>query len=236
MKKMIIFAVMFAAVPAMALHFKIGPIKVSSKKADKVKKEIQNAGDKVASTAKGMGKWVNTELITTIKGERHLVIKPYIAVTHDGQSIKVGPDEAHIKIAGLSISTHHLSQRLTEIGCIVASEGTMAMICVTEAAQQLLNKEIGDMGIPTEAVGGEIPVMPVTTDNPNANFCHAEPEYSSCFLTKKRPVGSICGCFNENGDVVVGSIELNVKQTADGMKEIQLVAPKPGNPGFDFSK
>lgn len=223
-----------AATSAFALSFRVGPIKISSHKADKVVNEIKKAGDTVKSIAKGAGKWADTELITTITGKRTLVLKPYIAITHDGNSVKVGPDEAHIKVAGLSVSTKHLTQRLTEIGCIVASEGTMAVICATEAAQQLLKEEVGDLGIPVEAVGGEIPAMPVTTENPNSNFCLAEPNYSSCFLTSKRPVGSVCGCFNDKGDVVVGSIEPNTIQRADGMTEVQIVPPKPNNPGFDF--
>jgi hypothetical protein len=233
MKKFIVLATLIAAAPApaIALQFSIGSIKITSHKAGKV---VKNAGDAVKSIAKGTGKWVNTELITMINGERKLVIKPYLALTHDGNRIMVGPDEAHIKVAGLSMSTHHLAQRLAEIGCIVGTEGTAAMICATEAAKAVLDKEIGDMGIPAEAVGGEIPTMPVTTENPNANFCRAEPAYSSCFSTKKRPIGSACGCFNENGDILVGSIEANTIQRADGMTEVQLVPPNPNNPGFKF--
>jgi hypothetical protein len=234
MKKIIFLAALLVVPPAIALHFRIGPIKVTSHKADKVTKVIKDAGDVVKSIAKGTGKWVNTELITTITGERQLVIKPYIALTHDGNSILVGPSEAHIKVAGLSASTHNLTKRLAEIGCILGTEGAAAMICATEAVKSVLDKEVGDMGIPAEAVGGEIPSVPVTTENPNANFCRAEPAYSSCFLQKKRPVGSICGCFNENGDILVGTIEANTIQKADGMTEVQLVPPNPNNPGFKF--
>ncbi|MBL8471052.1 MAG: hypothetical protein KF778_13715 [Rhodocyclaceae bacterium] len=234
MKKIPIIACLVACTSAYALSFNIGPIKVTSHKADRVVNEIKKAGDTVKSIAKGTGKWVNTELITTVTGKRALVIKPYIAVTHDGQSIKVGPDEAHIKIAGLSMSTHHLTKRLAEIGCIVGTEGAAVMICATEAAKDIFYKEAGEPGIPAEAVGGDIPESPATIENQNSNFCRAEPDYSSCFARTKRPVGSLCGCFNDQGDLLAGTIEPNTKSASNGMTEVQIVPPKPGNPGFDF--
>lgn len=236
MKKAAIIYCIVACTSAYAISFKIGPIKITSHSADKVVREIKKSGNVVKSIAKGTGKWANTELITTLTGERALVIKPYIAVTHDGQSIKVGPDEAHIKIAGLSISTHHLTKRLAEIGCIVGSEGAAAMICATATAKDIFYKEAGEPGIPAEAVGGAIPETPTPTNNPDSNFCRAEPDYSSCFVRSRRPVGSMCGCFNDQGDLLAGSIEPNTKPASHGMTEIQIVPPKPGSVGFDFGK
>lgn len=236
MKKTIALVAMLAVTTAHAISFNIGPIKVTSHRADKVVKIFRDAGESVKSVAKGVGKWADTELICTVSGKCALSIKPYIAITHDGQSIKVGPDEAHIKIAGLSMSTHHLSKRLAEIGCIVGTEGAAAMICATEAAKDVFYKEAGEPGIPAEAVGGAIPDSPATIENPNSNFCRTTPDYSSCFVRSKRPVGSMCGCFNDQGDLLAGSIEPNTKPTSNGMTEVQIVPPKPGNPGFDFSK
>ena len=233
MKNALVFACLaMVAATSMALHFRVGPIKVSSKSADKIIKEAGEAGDKVVGIAKGTGKWANTELITTLKGERTLRIKPYIALTHDGQSILVGPSEAHIKVMGLSLSTHHLAQRLAEIGCIVGTEGAGAVICATEAAQSLLQEKVGDLGIPVDAVGGTAPA-PLLADNPNSNFCKAEPDFNSCYLTSKRPVKSLCGCFSDEGNIVVGEVSPNAIKKGD-MTEVQLVPLKPDNPGFKF--
>lgn len=236
MKNFFAIICIFACAFESALGFTVGPIKITSHRVEKVVDDIKNTGDVVKSIARGSEKWVGTELITTFTGKRSLVIKSYIAITHDGQSIKVGPDEAHIKIAGLTMSTRHLTERLTEIGCIVGTEGAAAMICATEVAKDVFYKEAGEPGIPAEAFDGALLEFLAITERQNSNFCRASPEYSSCFVRGNRSVGSVCGCFNDQGDLLIGSIEPNTKSTSNGMIEIQMVPLKPGNPGFNFSQ
>lgn len=234
MKKIIVAILLLASTSSFAaFHFKVGPIKVSSKSIEKIKKEIiVKPGDAIASVAKGVGKWADTELITTIKGDRALHIKPYVALTYEGKGIKVGPDEAYIKVAGLSIKTSNFKKRLLELGCIAGSEGAGTLICLTPETEKLFKQEAGDPGIPAEAVGGAIPT-PAVTELAESNWCPVEPAYSSCFTTKKRPVGSLCGCFDEKGDLLVSAIELATKKSGD-MIEVMMPPPKSISPGFDF--
>lgn len=132
------------------------------------------------------------------------------------------------------MTTHHLMERLAEIGCVVATEGAAGMVCASDLAKNVLDSEIGHPGIPADAVGGVIPNSS-SDDVVEGNYCKADPESDSCFTPNKRLIGSLCGCFNPSGDMLVGSIEANTKSGATpGMIEIKLVPPKPGNPGFPF--
>jgi hypothetical protein len=167
--------------------------------------DIVNFGKKtvkvVKDTGKGVGKWVGTEVIPSVTGERKIEIKPYIAITHDGQSILVGTNEAHIKVAGFSASTQHLSQRLMELGCIAETGGTAALIC----ASALINQEIGKVGIPPEAIGGTPPPIEPSLERTEGNQCKTES--SLCVTPQKRPIGAGCGCYNEKGDILLGAIQ-----------------------------
>lgn len=250
--KILLAVILLAVSMQNSYAWQIGPIKITSHKVDKVIKNVSVAGKQVTkvfnkanveitSAVNGVGKWVNTEMITTLDGKRAFVIKPYIAITHDGNSIQVGADEAHIKIGGLSATTHHLTQRLAEIGCIVASEGSAAMICATEAAKSLWQTEVGDPGVPVDAVGGTPPPVAIATAaNPNGNQCKTEPTEDSCILLHQRPNGSICGCFNDKGDLVVGQVQMEQIQMplrfVVGMLEERQLPPLPiGSTGFNFS-
>ena len=92
------------------------------------KNPVKETTKAVETTVEGVGKWASVEAIPTLTGQKKLEIKPYISITHNGQGFKVGPNEAYAKIGGVSLSTHNLSQRLLDLGCIAEAGVTGAVI------------------------------------------------------------------------------------------------------------
>ena len=115
-----------------------------------------------------------------------------------------------------------------------AAERLSALVMYSPNPAQLATFYRNVLGIPIEAVGGTAP--PMSALSSESNFCKAEPATSSCFLTDRRPVGSLCGCWNEKGDIVVGGVVPNAKPSAvnPSMTEVELKPMPLGSTGYKF--
>lgn len=69
----------------------------------------------------GLLKWLNTEVIPTVKGERPLAIKPYVSFSHGDTQIKLSDNAAMVKVGGITVQTQQLKLRLAQAGCIATT-------------------------------------------------------------------------------------------------------------------
>lgn len=115
----------------------------------------------------GLKKWLQKEVIPTIKGERPLEIKPYVSVKHDNKvEFRVGPNDFKIKVGDVTIQTHQLRLRLMQAGCVVATSGDVLTCAPDIVERELLN--IADRINPSDpaTISGSmppyiIPAMPI---------------------------------------------------------------------------
>lgn len=76
-----------------------------------------------ASAYAGFFKWMHSEALPTVFGQRQINIDPSrITITHNGKTyLEINQDSASIKIGDISIKTTQLRKRLAQAGCIYAS-------------------------------------------------------------------------------------------------------------------
>ncbi|MGQ2979843.1 MAG: hypothetical protein ACT6Q9_09135 [Polaromonas sp.] len=92
-----------------------------------------------ATASAGIGKWLKKEAIPTLKGERPLEIKPYVAVKSDSVELKLGTNEAKLQVGNVKIQTHQLAKRLVQAGCIYATNGDVLRCAPDILERELLN-------------------------------------------------------------------------------------------------
>ena len=135
-------------------------------------------------------KWVKSEAIPTIKGERPLNIKPYVTITSDENHIKFHvdtKDNFQLRIGDVNMSTHQFSKRLAQAGCIVATEGDVVDCAPDILARELVNVADG-----------------IDTNNPGSASPDQRPQYSvpvpaSSFHVLPPGYGmQMCGCWGFN--------------------------------------
>lgn len=84
-------------------------------------------------------KWVRKEALPTITGKRPVEIKPYVSIKSGSTSIKLGQDEAMIKVGNVTVQTGKLKYRLAQAGCLYATGGDV-MTCIPDIIDREANK------------------------------------------------------------------------------------------------
>ena len=108
----------------------------------------------VSESYAGLGKWLRTEVIPTMSGERPLKIKNHISIKHDNKvEFRVGNNSAKIRVGNVTMQTGNLSQRLAQAGCVYATGGDVLKCAPDIVERELLN--IAD-GINTNGGHGNI--------------------------------------------------------------------------------
>lgn len=86
----------------------------------------------------GLGKWFKKEVIPTVTGDRPLVIKPEISISHgEKMRIQISPNAAYINVGGVTVKTQKLQLRLQQAGCIVETGGN-----VLQCAPDIVKREV----------------------------------------------------------------------------------------------
>ncbi len=193
------------------------------------KKSVESIKKPVEATLKPLAKPANV-IVTTIKKPVEVVLKPLknippVVIIYKGQSIKVGPTESHIKVAGLSASTHNFTERLVEAGCLVVSEGAAGTICETKKVIDLLGK-IGSLDNPIPS-NSNISKSNQTEVKTTSNLCKTES--GICITPDEHPLNADCGCLNDKGELVLG------QQTQEDIQLPSNMQKKIQEEGFNFS-
>lgn len=90
-----------------------------------------------------LNKWIDKEVIPTIRGERPLKIKPYIRISHHGKTrLELGDDRLFIQIGDVKVQTHQLRLRLLQAGCILETGNIVA--CAPDIIEREIRKIADD--------------------------------------------------------------------------------------------
>lgn len=143
-----------------------------------------------ANLFKSVKKWVKSEAIPTIKGDRPLNIKPYVTLTSDENHIKFhvdAKDNFQLQIGDVKMSTHQFSLRLVQAGCIMTTGD------IVDCAPDIFARELANVA------------DRIDPSNPGSILAEHMPQYS--VTPNVRPAYNVipsgyimqpCGCWGFN--------------------------------------